>query len=180
MNIFIGSDHAGYQLKEYLRNMLAELGHRVVDCGTYEYNETDDYPYFIAKVARAVSEAEELRIIEDGSPTFEAILRDVAVDVQETRGIIIGGSGQGEAIVANKYNHVRAALCYGGEKAAEIVRLSREHNDSNILSLGARFMSEGEALELVLEWIRTPFSGDVRHVRRLTQVEQLEHKTLYE
>lgn len=160
--------------------MLAEIGHRVVDCGTYEYNETDDYPYFIARVAKAVSEAEELRIIEEGVPTFEAVPHEVSGQTQETRGIVIGGSGQGEAIVANKYNHVRAALCYGGEKGEEIVRLSRAHNDSNILSLGARFMSEGEALELVLLWINTPFSGDQRHVRRLGQIENLEHHTLYE
>lgn len=180
MNIFIGSDHAGYELKEYLRNILAELGHRVIDYGSHEYHELDDYPYIMAKVARAVSEAEELQIVEEGVPSFEAIPHEISTQKRETKGIVIGGSGQGEAMVANKYNHIRAALCYGGESGQEIVKLSREHNDSNILSLGARFISKDEALELVLLWLNTPFSGDKRHVRRLGQIENLEHNTLYE
>ncbi|MBU3668605.1 MAG: RpiB/LacA/LacB family sugar-phosphate isomerase [Candidatus Taylorbacteria bacterium] len=182
MNIFIGSDHAGYQLKEYLRNTLAELGHRVIDCGAYTYNEKDDYPVYISKVAKAVSEAEELRSIEQDSPTLEATPRDISVsgEIQETRGIVIGGSGQGEAIVANKYKHVRAALCYGGVDADVIVTLSREHNNANVLSLGARFIPSDKVIELVLLWLNTPFGGDERHVRRLGEIEEISHTPLYE
>lgn len=181
MNIFIGSDHAGYELKEYLRNTLSELGHRVIDCGAYEYRESDDYPVFISKVARAVSEAEELKIIEDSAPSYEAlpIRENHESNMSETRGIVIGGSGQGEAIAANKFKHVRAALCYGGAEAFDIVRLSREHNASNILSLGARFVEQDQALELVLTWINTKFSGDIRHVRRIEEIEQFTQDTLY-
>lgn len=202
MNIFIGSDHAGYELKEYLRNVLAELGHRVIDCGAYEYKETDDYPIFISKVAKAVSEAEELRVFEESLPAYEAVPLDLSVvstvstdnsarqntssstmsssGVSITRGIVIGGSGQGEAIAANKFKHVRAALCYGGVDAEKIITLSREHNDSNVLSLGARFLDADKALELVLKWLHTDFTGDIRHVRRLAEIEQFSHETLYE
>jgi ribose 5-phosphate isomerase B len=182
MNIFIGSDHAGYELKEYLRETLSELGHRVIDCGAYTYQEADDYPVFISKVAKAVSEAEELQIIEDSAPSYEAlpIVENTASEKSETRGIVIGGSGQGEAIAANKFKHVRAALCYGGVDAEDIVRLSREHNASNVLSLGARFVEQEKALELILLWLNTPFSGDIRHVRRIDEIEKFTHDTLYE
>lgn len=172
MNIYIASDHAGFELKEFLMKSLADIGHTVVDCGAYIYNEKDDYPVYISKAARAVSEAEALVLAED-------IAGNVAVD-HETRAIVIGGSGQGEAITANKLPHVRAALCYGGERAEEIVRLSREHNNANVLSLGARFLSEDQTLELVLLWINTPFSGDIRHVRRLHEIEEIQYNPLYE
>lgn len=172
MNIYIASDHAGFELKKFLIGALNEIGHVVVDCGAYIYNEKDDYPDYISKAAKAVSEAEALCIAnEEGG--------SVATP-HETRAIIIGGSGQGEAITANKLPHVRAALCYGGEEAEQIVRLSREHNNANALSLGARFLSEDQALELVLLWLNTPFSGDERHVRRLHEIEDIQYKPLYE
>lgn len=180
MNIFIAADHAGFELKAILVEALSEIGHTVIDCGSYAYHEGDDYPPFIAKAARAVSEAESIKSNEDD--TFQ-LTADQNRDAKETRGIVIGGSGTGEAIVANKYPHVRCAICYGGYPALEIVKLSREHNNSNMLSLGARFLAHDQALELVLEWLNTPFTGDERHVRRLHEVDIIEqHKNspLYE
>jgi ribose 5-phosphate isomerase B len=191
MNIFIASDHAGFELKATLIESLSEIGHTVVDCGSYAYREGDDYPQFISKAARAVSEAESIRKAEDESFLLTAIPYQDGLNnqnhqvgnPQETRGIVIGGSGTGEAIVANKYPHVRCAICYGGYSALDIVKLSREHNNSNMLSLGARFLAHDEALELVLLWLNTPFTGDERHVRRLHEVDIIEqHKNtpLYE
>jgi ribose 5-phosphate isomerase B len=191
MNIFIASDHAGFELKSFLIEPLSNMGHTVIDCGTYAYHEADDYPPFIAKAARAVSEAEAVGIAYDDSfqisadPHRDGVPRDAREDflAKETRAIVIGGSGTGEAIVANKYPHVRCAICYGGDSAFEIIRLSREHNNSNVLSLGARFLAHDQALELVLEWLNTPFSGNERHVRRIHEINIIEHNkndTLYE
>lgn len=180
MNIFIASDHAGFELKSMLIQSLSEIGHTVIDSGAYAYHDGDDYPQFISKAARAVSEAESIKSNEDDA--FQ-ITADHNRDPQETRGIVIGGSGTGEAIVANKYPHVRCAICYGGYSALDIVKLSREHNNSNMLSLGARFLAHDEALELVLLWLNTPFTGDERHIRRLHEVdiiEQHKHTPLYE
>lgn len=192
MNIFIASDHAGFELKEYLREALSEIGHRVIDCGAYALREDDDYPMFIQKVAKAVSEAEQLKAGEEDAPSYEAVPYEVidlqgtpaheprVSDIAETRGIVIGGSGQGEAIVANKISHIRASLCYGGQHAEEIVKLSREHNNSNILSLGARFMEADQALELTILWLNTKFSGDARHVRRIHEIEKITHNPLFD
>lgn len=189
MNIFIASDHAGFELKDFLIESLSHIGHTVIDCGAYAEHDGDDYPPFIARAARAVSEAEVVRIAQD-EDAFQLIAEpykenslDNAVHKKETRGIVIGGSGTGEAIVANKYPHVRCAICYGGDSAFEIIRLSREHNNSNVLSLGARFLAHDQALELVLEWLSIPFSGDERHVRRIHEIDIIEHnknETLYE
>lgn len=145
MKIYIGTDHAGFELKQKLVPFLQSLGHEAVDFGAHEYNENDDYPDFIAPVAKEVS-------------------ADPA-----THGIILGGSGQGEAIVANKFPYVRAAVYYGG--TLDIVRLSREHNDANILSLGARFLTEEEAKSAVELWLNTSFSGEERHARRIEKIE---------
>ncbi|MCR4306711.1 MAG: RpiB/LacA/LacB family sugar-phosphate isomerase, partial [Candidatus Yonathbacteria bacterium] len=112
MKIYLASDHAGFPLKEKLKAFLAEQGHEVVDKGAYQQDESDDYPDFIIPVAQLVSR-EPL-----------------------SRAIILGGSGQGEAIAANRVNGARAALYYGG--SLDIVKLSREHNDANVLSLAAR------------------------------------------
>jgi ribose 5-phosphate isomerase B len=180
MNIFIGSDHAGFELKQLLIESLGDIGHTVIDCGAYAEHDGDDYPIFIAKVARAISEAESIRIAEDDASTLVA---DPSHFIKQTRGIVIGGSGQGEAIVANKFKHVRAALCYGGNESSEIVKLSREHNNTNILSLGARFLSHDQALELTLLWLQTEFTGDERHVRRIHEIDSIEsdnNEPLYE
>lgn len=179
MNIFIGSDHAGYELKNFLSKALGSIGYRVVDCGAYTYQPSDDYPLYISKVARAVSESEAIKSLDEEMVTELPEFSDSQSN--ETRGIVIGGSGQGEAIVANKFSNVRAALCYGGDQAEDIVELSRQHNDSNVLSLGARFLSNDLALELVLKWLSTPFSGDQRHIRRIHEIDKLQdNHQLYE
>lgn len=146
MKIYIGTDHAGFELKEKLKVFLGELGYTVEDKGAYAYDGQDDYPDFIRPVADAVA--------HDG----------------QSRGIIIGGSGQGEAMCANRVRGARAAVYYGG--LVDIVVLSREHNDANILSLGARFVEEEEALEVVRLWLATPFSGEERHARRIKKIDE--------
>ena len=153
--IHIGADHAGFDLKEELIKFLEKKDYEVIDCGAYEYDEDDDYPDFIFPVAKAV-----------------------ATD-PKTRGIIIGGSGQGEAIAANRIPGVRAAVFNGqyeskdGREIPNEIVLSRQHNDSNVLSLGARFLSIEEAKEAVELWLETDFSGDERHTRRIYKIEQL-------
>jgi ribose 5-phosphate isomerase B len=144
MKIYLGSDHAGFTLKEKLKAFLVETGHDVVDKGSYSIDPADDYPDFIKPVAEAVAED------------------------NNSFGIIFGGSGEGEQMVANKIDHVRAAEYYGGN--LEIVKLAREHNDANILSLGARFLNEDEAKEAVKLFLETPFSGDERHIRRINKL----------
>lgn len=147
MRIYLATDHAGFNLKQALILYLKELGHDVHDSGPAQLVAGDDYPPIIAEAARRVS----------AEP--------------DARAIILGGSGQGEAIVANRFPHVRAAVYYGGP--LDIIRLSREHNDANILSLGARFLSESEAKDAVRTWLETPFSGEERHVRRIAQIDDL-------
>lgn len=153
--IYLASDHAGFDLKEELKPFVASLGYEVSDLGAHEYNELDDYPDIIAKAAKEVSKKPDA-----------------------TRAIILGGSGQGEAIVANRFPHVRAVVYNGESRGAlyndqdEIV-LSREHNDANILSLGSRFLTPGEAKNAVKRWLTTPFSGEERHVRRIAKIDKL-------
>ncbi len=146
MKIYIGSDHAGFELKGKLIPYLQELGHDVEDKGAFTYDAEDDYPDFVEPVAEAVA------------------------DDAESKGIVIGGSGEGEAMATDKIEGIRTAVWYGGD--LEIVKLSREHNDANILSLGARFISEEEAKEAVKLWLETPFSGDDRHVRRIAKLDK--------
>ena len=141
MKIAIGSDHAGFEYKEKIRQMLAQLGHEVKDFGTYS-SEPVDYPVFIRPVAEAVARGE-----------FE-------------RGIVLGGSGNGEAIVANKVKGIRCGLCWNLETA----RLNRQHNNANVLSLGERMLTLEMALEIVKVWLETPFEGG-RHQKRIEQIE---------
>ncbi len=141
MKIGIGSDHAGFEYKEKIRKLLAELGHDVTDVGTYSPAPVD-YPLFIRPVAEGVARGE-----------FE-------------RGIVLGGSGNGEAMVANRLKGIRCALCWNLESA----RLARQHNDSNVLSLGQRMMTEDTALEIVRIWLTTPFEGG-RHKRRIELID---------
>ena len=150
MRIFIASDHAGFELKKFLVERLSLAGHDVRDLGAKSFDPEDDYPDFISLVAKEVSR-----------------------DPSGSRGIVIGGSGQGEAICANKFYGVRAAVYYGGN--TDIVRLSREHNDANVLSLGARFMSPVEGLNAVDLWLATPFSRDERHTRRIQKLYNINH-----
>ena len=144
MVIYLASDHAGFPLKEKIKKFLADFGYEVKDFGAFKMDPEDDYPDFIKLAAEAV-----------------------AKDPDASRGIVLGGSGQGEAMVANRYKGVRAAVDYGG--SLDIVNLSREHNNANILSLGARFVTEQEALAAVKLWLETPFSSEPRHARRLAK-----------
>lgn len=156
MKIFVGSDHAGFGLKEKLIPYLIELGHEVVDKGAFEYNEEDDYPDFIIPVAREVS-----------------------MHPNEVKGIVLGGSGQGEAMAANKFHNVRATVYYGQgqcvvkEEHESIIKISRADNDANILSLGARFLTEEEMKEVVREWLDTPFKNTEKYQRRITKMDRI-------
>jgi ribose 5-phosphate isomerase B len=146
--IYFATDHAGLALKNVLVAFVQnELGYHIVDCGPAVFDAQDDYPDFISQAARKVS----------ASPC--------------DRAIILGGSGQGEAMVANRFPNVRATVFYGG--AQELLKLSREHNDANILSLGARFMSDAEAKASVQYWLETEFSGEARHIRRIKKIEHV-------
>jgi ribose 5-phosphate isomerase B len=141
VRIAIGSDHAGFRYKEMLRAALTRWGHEVQDFGTSS-TEPVDYPLFIRPVAEAVARGE-----------YE-------------RGIVLGGSGNGEAIVANRVRGVRCTLCWNRESA----QLARAHNDGNVLSLGERMMSPEEALAIVEVWLTTQFEGG-RHARRIAQID---------
>lgn len=151
MKIFIGADHAGFQMKEDFKKYLSDLGYEIEDMGPEEYNPDDDYPDFIIPVAKAVA------------------LRQAQGD-HNTYGIVIGGSGQGEAMCANKVKGIRAAVVYDEYSA----RMSREHNDANVMALGARVLDTDTAKRLVKIWLETPFSGEERHVRRLRKIENAE------
>ena len=155
MKIYIGTDHAGYVLKEALVKSLKEQGYDVVDMGAFKYDEEDDYPDFVIPVARAVS-----------------------ADPEGSKGIILGGTGEGEAIAANKFPHVRAIVDYGKstpvvENESNIVVRSRQHNDANILSLGARYFTEEDMMENVNLWLNTPFGEEEKHVRRLAKIDNI-------
>lgn len=143
MKIYLAADHAGFKLKEVVKKWLAVFGkkYEIEDFGAFEFKKTDDYPDFMRKVGRAISR----------NPDHKAI--------------IFGGSGQGEAMVCNHYKRVRAAVYYGGDD--KVIILSREHNDANVLAIGAFFVKEDEALRAVELWLKTPFSKAARHKRRI-------------
>ena len=142
MKIAIGSDHAGFRYKEKIKRLLTDLGHAVDDFGT-DSEEPVDYPLFIRPVALAVARGEA------------------------ERGVVLGGSGNGEAMVANRIKGVRCALCWNVQTA----RLARQHNDANMISLGQRMITEEVALEIVRTWLETPFEGG-RHLRRIQLIDQ--------
>lgn len=155
MKIFIAADHAGFALKEALVPFVRDaLGHEVLDCSAVQYDAGDDYPDIVACAARSVAE----EIAAGG----------------DARGIVIGKSGQGEAMVANRFPGVRAAVYYGGPE--DILVLAREHNNANILSLGAGFLDEVTAQTAVKLWLSTPFSGEERHERRIRGIEEVTHE----
>ena len=145
MTIHIATDHAGLELKEKVKSYLSKLDYEVVDHGAYEYDALDDYPDFIFPCAEAVS------------------------NDPNSKGIILGGSGQGEAMAANRVKGVRAAVFYNGPD--EIIKLSRQHNDANILSLGARFMSDQEMYKIIELWLSTDFESG-RHKRRIEKLDE--------
>lgn len=181
MKISIATDHAGFELKNFLVEALRAKGHDVHDHGAHELVPEDDYPTYIGKVAQDISKYEEARWKKQDS-THSTEGREKHTDgLPEHMGIVIGGSGQGEAITANKYPYVRAALVYGGVSAGgsmhlieSIAKLSREHNDANVLSLGARFLTNEEALHIVEIWLATKFIHEERHVRRINEITQIE------
>lgn len=144
MRIAIGSDHAGFRLKEHIVTVLADGGHEVVDLGT-DSEESCDYPVFCSAVGREVASG------------------------RADRGIVLGGSGQGEQLAANKVKGVRAALC----NCLYTAEYSRLHNDANVLSMGGRIVADGLATEILTLWLATPFEGG-RHERRLAQITDIE------
>ena len=146
MKIHVATDHAGLELKEKVKLYLSDLDCEVIDHGAYEYDALDDYPDFIFPCANAVS------------------------NDPESKGIILGGSGQGEAMAANRVKGVRAAVFYNGPD--EIIKLSRQHNNANILSLGARFMSTEEMYKVIKVWLSTDFESG-RHQRRIEKLDEI-------
>ena len=145
MKIHLATDHAGLELKNAIKAFLFDKHFDIIDHGAYEYDPDDDYPDFIFPCAEAVS-----------------------LD-SKSRGIILGGSGQGEAMAANRIKGIRAAVYYNGPD--EIIKLSREHNNANILSLGARFMTEDEIYRVIDLWLSEKFSGG-RHKRRIEKLDR--------
>ena len=144
MKIHLATDHAGLALKDKIKLHLTELGHEIIDHGAHEYDALDDYPDFIFPCAKAVAQDDQ------------------------SRGIILGGSGQGEAMAANRIKGIRAAVYYNGPE--EIIELSRQHNNANILSIGARFMSEKEIYRIIEIWFDTDFEAG-RHQRRINKLD---------
>lgn len=141
MKIHLATDHAGFNHKEIVRKFLQSKDYQVIDHGNYIYDDNDDYPDFV-------------------TPAAEAVAQD-----PESMGILFGYSGQGEAMTANKIKGVRAVAFYGGSE--DILSLSRDHNNANILSIGANFVPEDKVCDAVIFWMLTPFSGSPRHKRRI-------------
>ncbi|MDO8659762.1 MAG: RpiB/LacA/LacB family sugar-phosphate isomerase [Candidatus Parcubacteria bacterium] len=149
MKIYLGTDHAGFKFKEQIKKYLIEEHYDdVVDCGALVFDKNDDYPDFIGKVGENVS--------NDGS----------------SRGIVLGKSGAGECIVANKYKGVRAFLAVNDKN----VKLAREHNDANVISIGSEIVPIEEARILIKLFLETPFSNDERHVRRINKIKEIENQ----
>ena len=147
MIVYLGADHGGFVLKEKIKSFLIQKGYEVVDFGALALHLDDDYPDFVLPVARAIS-------------------RDI-IENKESRGIILGRSGQGEAMAANRIDGIRATVYYGGSK--DIVMLSREKNNANVLSLGSDLLVNENIEEIILTWLTTPFSNDPRHLRRIAK-----------
>ncbi len=163
MKVYLAADHAGFPLKQELVSFVRTLGHSVDDCGAHALDMEDDYPGIIRLAAQKLSD-------------------DVEANRGESRLIVIGGSGQGEAIVANRHKWVRCALFYGepvrpqvdaAGKTLDLISSTRIHNDANALSLGARFITVDEAKEAVKKWLATEFTFEERHKRRVWQIDSL-------
>ena len=148
--IYLATDHAGFELKEIVKNHLLENKYNVVDCGDDTYNEDDDYTDYMHVAAKNLH-------------------KDIAADIN-SRAIVFGGSGEGEAIVMNRYAGVRCTTYYGIN--LDIVKLGREHNNANAISFGARFVEDGECIRAVQMFLETEFSSDERHVRRINKIDQ--------
>ena len=146
MQVHIGGDHAAFELHQELLSFLEAEGHEVVDHGPFEYDAVDDYPVFVLRAAEGVA-------ANPGS-----------------RGIVLGGSGNGEQMAANKVEGIRAALCY----TTELAQLAREHNDAQVISIGGRMQSVDEAKEMIRVFLATEFTGEERHQRRIDMVTRYE------
>ena len=166
MKVYLATDHTGLALKHTIKAFLEKEGYDVEDCGAFTYDKFDDYPDWISKAAEKVS-----------------------ADPEHSRGIILGGSGQGEAMVANKFKNVRCALFYAPALATkpiniegdmstdmfEILKLTREHNDANMLSLGFRFVRDEDVLKAVKIWLEAPGATNERHLRRVEKIKKIEN-----
>ena len=147
MKIYLGADHAGFELKEKIKSFLSEKGFEIEDCGAFEFNKNDDYPNLISKAAIKTSR---------NPYSF---------------GIVFGKSGTGECIVANKHKGIRAFLAINEKN----VKLAREHNDANIISFGSEFVTLEEVKKLTKLFLETPFSKDKRHIRRINEIKEIEN-----
>ncbi len=150
--IILASDHAGFELKEAVKSHLISKGYQILDVGAHELVPEDDYPQYM--IAAAMKVAADLK--------------------GETKAILFGKSGQGEAMVANRFPGVRAVVWYGDPTRSTLVKLTREHNDANILSIGAGFVTADEAMKAIELWLTTPFSGEEKHQRRISQIDNIE------
>lgn len=167
MKVYLATDHTGLELKDKVYKMLLETGFDVEDCGTFNYDKDDDYPDWIGKAAAKVSQ-----------------------NPDTSRGIVFGGSGQGEAMTANKFKNIRCALFYTpalptqsidieGEKSADpfaILKLTREHNGANMLSIGFRFVKEDDVMEAIKIWLKTTEPTAERHLRRIAKIKAIEEQ----
>ncbi len=165
MKVYLASDHTGFELKETIKKFLVKEGYQVEDCGAYQLDPADDYPDLISKAAQMVSK-----------------------DTDNAIGIILGGSGQGEAMVANKHSGVRCALFYApalaiqavnieGKQSTdpfEILKLTREHNGANMLSIGIRFLKEEDILKAIKVWLESPAPTIERHIKRIEKIKEIE------
>lgn len=170
MKIYFAGDHAGFELKKDLMEFVKGFGHDVEDLGPFSYDVNDDFPDFVVPLARKVSESTST------TPHFPPQAGG------EVRGIVCAASGQAEAMCANRFKGVRAAVYYGpvsktqtdaSGKVFNLLASTRQHNNANILSLGVRFMTEEDAKAAVKLWLETPFSNDERHIRRLKKIDDL-------
>jgi ribose 5-phosphate isomerase B len=154
MIIYLAADHAGFELKEKIKKYLEDSGYEVKDFGAFKYEPEDDYPDFII-------------------PAIKALNKDVKSSAFDSRAIIFGGSGQGEAIIANRFPNVQAVVCDDNKDLEAKIKAWREHANSNVLSFGARFVDENSAIKAVKFWLETPFTNEERHQRRLKKIASL-------
>ncbi|MDP3645771.1 MAG: RpiB/LacA/LacB family sugar-phosphate isomerase [bacterium] len=162
MRVYFASDHAGFAMKNAIVEFVRTLGYEVEDCGAHELDAADDYPPIIARAAQKVAHDFAERI--------------------DSRAIVFGGSGQGEAMVANRIKGIRAVVFYGNSTRTQtdlshhtldMLTSTREHNNANVLSLGVRFLNEEEMKSAVQKWLAAPFGGEERHTRRIAQIDRV-------
>jgi len=157
MRIYLAADHAGFELKEKVKKYLEDLKYEIKDFGAFKYDSEDDYPDFMIPAAQALNSDVKHQVFNNNN----------------SRAIIFGGSGQGEAMVANRFRGIRAVVCDDNENLEEKVKVWREHNDSNVLSFGSRFIDEDSAIKAIKIWLETSFTGESCHARRLKKIEEL-------